>query len=277
MALLKPGSIMRFAPDLPTRSVEFDGYATAYAETGTGEPVVLVHGSLCDWRYWKPQLTGLGKRYRVLAPSLRRYWPERWDGTGPGFSIAEHAEQLLNFVTQTVGGPVHLVGHSRGGRVALEAALRDPGLVRSLTLADPGQPLPGNHDPRGDFRQQARDMIRDGKAEDGLALFIDAVTGPDTWRRMVPWFKEMVRDNAATLIGQAAEIVPMPDGLALRALPPPVLLVGGALSPAPFPGVLDWLESVLPDPKRVSIAYASHGMSLSNTKAFNAAVEAFLQ
>ena len=51
MALLKPGSIMRFAPDLPTRSVEFDGYATAYAETGTGEPVVLVHGSLCDWRY----------------------------------------------------------------------------------------------------------------------------------------------------------------------------------------------------------------------------------
>ena len=82
MALPNPGSIMRFAPDLPTQSVEFDGYATTYAETGSGEPVVLVHGSLCDWRYWKPQLAGLGKRYRALAPSLRRYWPERWDGTG---------------------------------------------------------------------------------------------------------------------------------------------------------------------------------------------------
>lgn len=268
---------MRSAPDLPTQRVEFDGYATTYAENGSGEPVVLVHGSLCDWRYWRPQLAGLGRRYRVLAPSLRRYWPERWDGSGEGFSISEHAEQLLNFVAQTVGGPVHLVGHSRGGRVALEAALRNPGLVRSLTLADPGQPLPGNHDPRGDFRQQARDMIRQGNAEEGLALFIDAVTGPDTWRRMVPWFKEMVRDNAATLIGQAGEVIPLPDELALRALLPPVLLVSGALSPAPFPGVLDWLESVLPDPKRVSIAYASHGMSLSNTKAFNAAVEAFLQ
>lgn len=277
MGSFMPGPIMRFTPNLPSLSIEFDGYATSYAQHGSGEPVVLVHGSLCDWRYWKPQLVGLGKHYHVLAPSLRRYWPERWDGAGEGFSISEHAEQLLNFMKQAVGGPAHVVGHSRGGRVALEAALRDPGMVRSLTLADPGQPLPGNTDPRGDFRRRARDMIRDGKAEEGLALFVDAVTGPDTWRRMVPWFKEMVRDNAATLIGQAEETIPMPDELALRALLPPVLLVGGALSPAPFPGVLDWLERALPDPKRVSIAYASHGMSLSNTKAFNTAVAAFLQ
>ncbi|HEY0295067.1 MAG TPA: alpha/beta hydrolase [Bordetella sp.] len=268
---------MRFAPDPPASSVDFDGYTTAYAEHGAGTPLVLVHGSLCDWRYWKPQIAGLGRHFRVLALSLRRYWPERWNGEGDGFSIAEHADQLLKFVEQVAGGSAHLVGHSRGGRVVLEAALRNPGLARSLTLADPGQRLPGHADQRGNFRQRARDLIRAGQAEEGLALFIDAVTGPDTWRRMVPWFKEMVRDNAATLLGQADEILPLPDEHALRALLPPVLLIGGALSPAPFPAVIDWLERLLPATQRVSIEHASHGMNLSNPRAFNAAIEAFLE
>jgi pimeloyl-ACP methyl ester carboxylesterase len=267
---------MRFAPDLPVLNVDFDGYTTTYTEYGTGTPLVLVHGSLCDWRYWKPQLAELGRHYRVLTLSLRRYWPERWDGQGEGFSIAEHAQQLLTFVEQVAGGPAHLVGHSRGGRVVLDAALRNPGLVRSLTLADPGLRLPGVTDHRGDFRQRARDLIRDGHPEEGLAIFIDAVTGPDTWRRMVPWFKDMVRDNATTLLGQADEHIPLPDESALQALLPPVLLVGGELSPEPFPTVMRWLEEKMPAAQRVSIAHASHGMNLSNPRAFNAAVLEFL-
>src|SRR5690606_8444291 len=131
--------------------------------------------------------------------------------------------------------PAHLVGHSRGGRVALETALRRPDLARSLVLADPGLPLPGGDDSRGGFRQRALALIRDGDPDAGLALFIDTVTGPDTWRRMVPWFKDMVRDNANTLLGQARE---QPGPLTpdtLRRLALPTLLIGGALSPAPYP------------------------------------------
>lgn len=260
--------------------IEFDGHATAYDEQGGGhsrETVVLVHGSLCDLRYWKPQMNSLGQKHRMLALSLRRYWPEQWDGSGGGFSIEAHAEQLQGFIERTAPGPVHLMGHSRGGRIALETTLRRPDLVRSLTLADPGQPLPGHTDRRGDFRRRARDLIAAGQAEEGLALFIDAVTGPDTWRRMVPWFKTMVRDNAATLLGQADEVVPVPDENALRALLLPVHLIGGERSPQPFPSILDWLEGLLPNAQRTTIARASHGMNLANARAFNAAVDEFLQ
>jgi pimeloyl-ACP methyl ester carboxylesterase len=267
---------MRTAPELTPLYAELNGHATAYVEYGDGEPVVLVHGSLCDLRYWTPQMGPLGKRLRVLAPSLRRYWPERWNGEGGGFSVAEHARQLLDFVEQVAGGPAHLAGHSRGGRVVLEAALLRPDLVKSLTLADPGLPLPWLDDARGDFRRRARDQIRAGQTEEGLALFIDAVTGPDTWRRMVPWFKDMVRDNAATLIGQAGETVPVPAEDALRALRMPVLLVGGALSPQPYPQILDWLQGLLPQARRAAIAGASHGMNLGNPRAFNSAMEGFL-
>ena len=35
----------------------------------------FVHGSLCDYRYWQPQLAGLSKHYRCIAVSLTHYWP----------------------------------------------------------------------------------------------------------------------------------------------------------------------------------------------------------
>ncbi|MFQ1084981.1 alpha/beta fold hydrolase, partial [Bordetella trematum] len=77
-----------------------------------------------------------------LAVSLRHFWPERWDGCGDGFSFSRHTEDVLAFIDQVAGGDAHLVGHSRGGRIALEAALRSPARVRSLGLADPGLSRP---------------------------------------------------------------------------------------------------------------------------------------
>ena len=64
-------------------------------------------------------------RSRVLAVCLRRYWPEAWNGEG-GASVAQHAEDVLEFIDQVAGGRADLVGHSRGGRVALEVALGGP-------------------------------------------------------------------------------------------------------------------------------------------------------
>jgi len=267
---------MRTLPNLPLRNAALDDGDIAYLEQGSGTPLILIHGSLCDCRYWTPQMSALGRGYRVLSPSLRRYWPEQWDGAGDGFSLDAHTDQILAFVERVAGEPAHLIGHSRGGRVALEAALRRPDLVRTLTLADPGVPMPGQVDQRGDFRQQALARIQAGETEEGLALFIDAVTGPDTWRRMVPWFKDMVRDNATTLLGQSRETPRPVDEDTLRALAMPVLLIGGALSPAPYPATIDWLERTLPYATRETIVGSSHGMNLGNPRAFNQAVAGFL-
>lgn len=266
---------MRSEPQLSLQTAHVNDYAMTYAEHGQGTPLVLIHGSLCDCRYWKAQMRPLGQSFRVLAPSLRHYWPETWDG-GP-FSIDQHVDDLLTFIELVGEGAAHVVGHSRGARVALEAALREPKRVRTLTLADPGLPIPemAGKD-RGGFRHRALKLIDDGQLEEGLALFIDTVSGPDTWRRMVPWFKEMVRDNASTLRGQATEMLrPLPREQ-LERLGMPLLLIGGALSPAPYPAVLQMLSQWLPSAHKEIIGGSSHGMNLGNPRAFNGAIERFL-
>lgn len=62
------------APDIATLD---DGLQVPFVQTGHEhhEVMLFVHGSLCDFRYWKPQLGPLGRQYRCVAPSLSHYWP----------------------------------------------------------------------------------------------------------------------------------------------------------------------------------------------------------
>jgi pimeloyl-ACP methyl ester carboxylesterase len=65
-----------------------NGYGTAHIEVGQGETLVCVHGSLCDFRVWSAVPGPLLRRHRVAALSLRRSFPERWDGVGGGSQCA---------------------------------------------------------------------------------------------------------------------------------------------------------------------------------------------
>ncbi|MCP1605969.1 alpha/beta fold hydrolase [Pseudomonas citronellolis] len=269
------------------QSYSLNGHELAYLEQGEGVPLVLVHGSLCDYRYWQWQLRGLGERYRLLAPSLRHYYPQRWNGEGADFTTGQHVEDLLALIDMQ-GEPVHLLGHSRGGNICLRLALEAPGRLRSLVLCDPGGdfaadlfqaagvPVPAAPAERNRFREQALQLIRQGEVEAGLELFVDTVSGSGIWRRSSRHFRDMATDNAMTLIGQVADR-PEPLGRArLATLAVPALLLRGELSPEPFPQVVEALAQALPDVHSQVIAGASHGMNATRPAAFNRAVLEFI-
>jgi pimeloyl-ACP methyl ester carboxylesterase len=247
-----------------------------HVRLGAGAPLVLVHGSLCDLRYWKAQIGALSRDFQVFSVSLPGYWPESGRANPETFQAAAHADALASFIDRHCNGRAHVVGHSRGGRVAYELARRHADKVGALVLADPGLALDEHEDRRDDFRQRALRHIEAGDIERGLALFIDTVSGEDTWRRMVPWFKQMATDNAGTLFGQVGEAPLLLAEADARALDKPVLLVGGALSPPPYPAILSALHEWLPHSHEVRIAGSSHGMNLGNPRAFNEAVRRFL-
>ncbi len=101
--------------------IDVIAYRLAYVEEGTALPVLLlVHGSMSDYRSWLNQLGAFSARYRTIAVSLRHGFPERWDGIGDDFSVEQHAADLAAFITRMNLEAIHVVGHSRGGAVALQ-------------------------------------------------------------------------------------------------------------------------------------------------------------
>lgn len=248
-----------------------------YLQAGAGdETVLLIHGSLCDYRYWRWQMPALAERYRVLAPSLRGCWPINYPHPQAGYQIDAHARDLVHLAQSLdIHQGLHVIGHSRGAQVALAFAVQAPSLCRSLTLADPGFRFDDEPE-TPPFYMHAVEQLKAGDVDGALQGFIDTVNGADTWRKMVAWFKDMTRDNAATLLSQVLDAntpVLLRDAAALTC---PLLLVGGANSPAKYGTRQDRLQQLLPQAQRTQIALAAHGMNLANPRAFNRAILDFM-
>ena len=272
------------------RVLHVNGHDMAYAEHGAGTPLLLVHGTLLDQRWWAPQMEPFGERYRAVAPSLRHYWPAPRNGTGGDFTIEQHVQDVAAFIEGLGAGPVHLLGHSRGGHIAFRVAQRFPDRVRALILAEPGGSLEealqtaaggGGSAPRpgttlAEATAGAAELIRDGDTDAGLSLFVEAVLGPGAWERSAERVARMQRDNARTLLAQIDERRAPYTRADMEAIRAPTLLVGGADTPLLFPPILDAMERWIAGAERVAIPGTAHMMSDEDPAAFNRAVLDFL-
>jgi 2-hydroxy-6-oxo-octa-2,4-dienoate hydrolase len=117
-------------------TVDTAGVATNYLETGSGAPVVLVHGSgpgVSAYANWRLTMPELGAQFRVLAPDMLGFgFTERPDPVT--YDMDAWTAQLLGFLDALGLERVHLVGNSFGGAVALRLAARHPDRVDRLVL-----------------------------------------------------------------------------------------------------------------------------------------------
>jgi pimeloyl-ACP methyl ester carboxylesterase len=250
------------------QTLPVNGTDMAYLEVGQGPPLVCVHGSLCDFRIWFCVLGPLSQKHRVIAVSLRHFFPEHWDGVSDTYSIAQHVDDVISFIEQMNAGPVDLMGHSRGGHIAFRVAQRRPDLLRRLILAEPGGELDATLDPAatpGPSPLAARvaaaaKLIAAGDVEGGLTLFFDAIEGPGAWTRLPATPKQQLRDNAFTLIGQARDGRPPFSKTDAEAIRMPTLFIGGARTRGSLPHVLHTLAAHVPNSKTAMIPNTTHPM-----------------
>jgi 2-hydroxymuconate-semialdehyde hydrolase len=126
-------------------SVHAAGIRTNYHDTGSGFPVLLIHGSgpgVSAWANWRLTMPALATRCRVIAPDMA------------GFGFSERPESidynLDTWVAQAIGlldalgiEQADVVGNSFGGALALAMAIRHPKRVRRLVLmGSVGVPFP---------------------------------------------------------------------------------------------------------------------------------------
>jgi pimeloyl-ACP methyl ester carboxylesterase len=266
------------------QTLHVNGYDMAYLDVGQGLPLVCIHGSLCDFRIWSPVLGPLTRQHRVIAVSLRHFFPEHWDGAGDTYSIAQHVADMISFLEKLDVTPVDLMGHSRGGHIAFRLAQQRPDLIRKLVLAEPGgEPDSSLHPdaPTGPSPLAARftsaaEKIAAGDVDGGLTFFMDALAGEGAWKRLPATPKQLLRDNAMTLIGQTRDKrLPFSKADA-QSIRMPTLFIGGAKTKGMLPMVLHALAANVPDSQTVMIPNATHPMFEQAPQAFCEAVLGFL-
>ncbi len=263
-----------------------NNYDMAYIEVGEGPPLVCVHGSLCDFRVWSPVLGPLSRRHRVIALSLRRFFPEHWDGTGGGFTIAQHVADLIAFIEGLGAGPVHLLGHSRGGHIAFRVAQQRPDLLRKLILAEPGGDLDASlavtdtpvasRPPLRAHVTVATEKIASGDIDGGLAYFWDAIEGQGAWLRLTAAAKQCLRDNALTFLGQLNEARPPYSRADAESIRVPTLFIGGEDTLGSLAINLRALAAHVQGARVAMIPHATHMMFEDDPVRFSGAVLDFL-
>ncbi len=261
---------------MPLQEILLGQTPYAYIDMGSGPVLVLIHGSLCDYRYWKWQIPELAQHYRVIAPSLRHYAPIPLESQ-EGFSFTQHAQDIRDLLDLLNIETAHILGHSRGAAVALDMALQHTQNVSSLILADPGIRNPNQLQESVEFKKEALRLIEAGQIDEGLSLFIDTVSGSGTFKRMVRWFKDMVRENAHTLYLQRYELPFLMSERLKQLTSLPITLMGGSDSPDPFPVINEALKQYWPHAQHHILTPASHGMNLALPHEFNRIVHEHIQ
>jgi aminoacrylate hydrolase len=115
---------------MPRASV--NGIEIHYHVSGQGEPVMLLVGLPGVGKGWGPQIPLFEREFLTIVPDQRGAGlSSRPEG---GYTIDQHASDMVEVLKAVGSGPAHLVGSSTGGAIGQVMAARYPGMVRSLTI-----------------------------------------------------------------------------------------------------------------------------------------------
>jgi pimeloyl-ACP methyl ester carboxylesterase len=202
------------------KTLEVNGVRLSYVEQGSGEPVVFVHGLVSDLRAWEPIKNYIAKDYRFIAYTQRYFGTAPWNDDGKQFSQATLADDLGKFIASLNAGPVHLVAWSYGGPIAAIAALKNPSLIRSLTLYEPAlmSVLPESSDEGKTARADRAQMMASSVAasKQGDAVKASRLLLESVWK-LPPGGFDQEPLAARTMVDDNARTTP----LAFTAPPPP--------------------------------------------------------
>src|SRR4030095_6567289 len=266
-----------------SRKILANGLSFAYVEQGSGTPVVLVHGSVQDYREWSKQIAPFARHYRVIAYSRRYHWPNLPPGTDADASLDRQVEDLTAIIKAMGIAPAHIVGHSYGGAVAFNLALRHPELVRTLVLAEPAISGVMDNAPENEavskesqaVRAEMKEAFATGDAERIVRTYAARVA-PGEFEKASPEFRQMLLSHDAAFELDFNSRRPAYTCDDARRVVMPVLVLSGDRSAMGLQRIAEATARCISGARLVRISKATHWMQHDQAEAFNSAVLAFL-
>ena len=248
-----------------------------YEITGTGSPLVLIHGWAQDMTIWDNQVREFSKQYRVLRYDRRGY------GRSTGSSDASADPMDLRILLDSLGiRSACVLGLSAGSRAAINFTVAFPDRVKALVIYGQAQlpgftPIPEGPTPVMTFR-----TIAQAYGLDSAGKFLRA--HPLSW--MPPGRPELQKLLEAQWARYAGKdlLHPMPESGRVphahldqvAAIRVPTLVISGDHDLPLFLQVADTLVRRIPGAQRVVIENAGHGAHFAQPARFNRAVLTFL-
>jgi len=119
--------------EFQARYLRVDATRIRYIDTGQGTPVLFLHGLGASVYAWRKNIGAVSAAgFRVVAFDNRGFGSS--DKPAHGYTNAEYARLLVALMDSLHIVDAVLVGHSMGGAIAAEAAIRFPERVRGLAL-----------------------------------------------------------------------------------------------------------------------------------------------
>lgn len=268
----------------PTR-ITANGVELHYIEKGRGEPLVLLHGGVGDYRSWDLQIDEFSKNYRVISYSRRYHFPNKNTPHSKYKAAITEAEDLAALLRALKIERVHLVGHSYGGLIALIFAVKHPEAVRSLVLSEPPahqlvRDLPGGETLYRDFMNAMKSVVeafKQGNDRKAMGIF-SAVLGRDL-DKLPPPLIERTMQNALAIraINESPEPFPKISKKKLRRLKIPTLIITGANTVGIHKLVDQELVRLIPDVKEYIVPNAGHISARDSPQIYNESVLNFLK
>ena len=263
--------------------IELNGARVAYSDTGSGETALLLHATASSGAQWQTLTDALRAGCRVLAPDLYGYGEtDPWPGDG-AFALADEAA-LADAVLPPGRGPIHLVGHSYGGAVALRFAMQQPERLRSLILIEPvafhllrdDAPDPANRQLFHEVMEIVAvvwNAAASGDYRRAMARFVDYWNGEGAWMRTKPELQAaLARRIPKVALDFRATMTESTPRTAYRRIAVPTLVLRGARSPQPTRCIAELVADSLPEGRLQTIDGAGHMLPLTHKEAVNAAV-----
>lgn len=208
--------------------ISADGTSISFQRSGSGQALVLVHGTGADHTRWDPVLPSLGKHFTLYAVDRRG---RGQSGDAPAYAMDRESVDIAA-VVESIGGRVNLLGHSYGALCCLEAALCT-GLIHKLILYEPPVITEGFFYPSG-VLEHLRLLLNAGDREGVLNVFLHEIVGmPEDevalLRSEPSWESRLAA--AHTIFRELPEEGSIPDLQRFHSLSIPVLLLLGGDSP----------------------------------------------